>query len=150
MKRLSIVSRLPATTMKPVRLITASDAPRRRRRDGWNQALRAGLAVAEIVRRTRASSAAAYGAAPAARSRSLARCPVARPAVAPAGESVIVSAPSLAIKPVADAGDGLDHRRVAELLAQGQHRHPDRVRERIGVLVPRLFQQLLGTDNPAF
>ena len=38
------------------------------------------------------------------------------------------------------AGHGLDDRRVAELAAQRHHRHPDRVREWIRVLVPCFFQ----------
>ena len=51
--------------------------------------------------------------------------------------------------PVAGADDGLDHRRVAELAAQVHHRHPDGVGERVGVLVPHPFQQLLGADHGA-
>ena len=57
--------------------------------------------------------------------------------------------PGYAAQSVAGAGHGLDDRGVAQLATQRHHRYPDRVRERICVLVPCLLQQLLGADHGA-
>src|SRR6478735_7439058 len=61
-----------------------------------------------------------------------------------AGEAAIT--PS---DPVSGAGDGDDDGGLAELTAQGHDGHPHHVGEGIGVLVPRLLQQLLSRDDRA-
>src|SRR4051794_3574498 len=48
---------------------------------------------------------------------------------------------------VADAGHGRDEPWFAESLAQGGDGDAHRVGERICVLVPRLFEELLSTDD---
>ena len=45
--------------------------------------------------------------------------------------------------------DGLDERRLAQLPAERHDRDPDDVGERVDVLVPGLFQQLLGGHDGA-
>jgi hypothetical protein len=50
---------------------------------------------------------------------------------------------------VADPGDGRDDPGFAEALAQGRDRDADGVGERVGVLVPGPFQQVLRADDPA-
>ena len=56
----------------------------------------------------------------------------------------------LAVDAVADAGHGGDDPGLAEALAQARDRDAHGVRERVGVLVPRSRQQLLGADDTAF
>src|SRR5918999_351758 len=51
--------------------------------------------------------------------------------------------------PVADALHGLDHRRRAELPAQAEDGHADRVRERVGVLVPHPGDELVVRHHAA-
>jgi hypothetical protein len=51
--------------------------------------------------------------------------------------------------PVPAADYGVDQRRLAELSAQPQDGYGDSVGERIGVLIPDLFEQLLGAHHSA-
>src|SRR4051812_5038133 len=53
-------------------------------------------------------------------------------------------------EPVADAGHGVDHRRVTQLAAQRHHGDPYGVRERVRVCVPGLLEQLLGRYDLSF
>src|SRR4051812_45088872 len=56
----------------------------------------------------------------------------------------------LRVDAVPDAGHGGDHPGFAEPLAQRRDGDADGVGERVGVLVPRPCQQLLGADDTAF
>ena len=49
--------------------------------------------------------------------------------------------------PVAGAHEGLDDLRVAQFAPQPADRHLDRLRKRVGVLVPNLFEQVLGGEE---
>src|SRR6185437_7699658 len=48
------------------------------------------------------------------------------------------------------AGHGGDEPGVAEAFAQGRDRDAHGVGERVGVLIPRAFQELFGADDTAF
>src|SRR4051812_42192497 len=63
--------------------------------------------------------------------------------------SPITAAPSEQSDAVAGPRHRLHDRRLTELAAQRGDGHPDDVRERVGVLVPDLLQQILGGDRLA-
>src|SRR6266511_3126588 len=60
-----------------------------------------------------------------------------------------VSSPAVSWDAVADAGDGLDDRWLAEFAAQHHDGEPDDTGERVDVLVPGLLQQLFGGHHAA-
>jgi len=49
--------------------------------------------------------------------------------------------------PVADAGDGLDERRVAEFATEPADGDLNRFRERVGVFVPCLGEEVFGAED---
>jgi len=52
-----------------------------------------------------------------------------------------------ACDPVADAGDGLDKRRVAEFAAEPADGDLDGLRERVRVFVPGLGEEIFGAED---
>src|SRR5262245_35430984 len=66
--------------------------------------------------------------------------------------TVVLLAPAVlpGVDAVPDAGNGDDDLGSAEALAQPRDGDPHGIGERVGVLIPRPPQQLLGADDAAF